>query len=50
MLQNIFQLIIQKKTGLYGYDYDFKVDYDSTNADDILNIQKYLTKKTYEIK
>ena len=34
-----------KKTGLNGYVYDFSVDYDSTNIDDIKNIHKYLMKK-----
>ena len=27
-----------KKTGLYGYVYDFSVDYDSIDIDDILDI------------
>ena len=35
-----------KKTGLYGYVYDFSVDYDDAIAvDDILDIPKYLMKK-----
>ena len=34
-----------KKTGLNGYVYDFSVDYDSTDIDDIINIHKYLMKK-----
>ena len=34
-----------KKTGLNGYVYDFKVDYDAIAIDDILNIHKYLMKK-----
>ena len=34
-----------KKTGLNGYVYDFSVDYDSTDIDDIKNIHKYLMKK-----
>ena len=33
-----------KKTGFNGYVYDFSVDYDSTNADDIKDIHKYLMK------
>ena len=37
------------KYGLYGYVYDFSVDYDSIGVDDILNIHKYLMKK-YDIK
>ena len=31
-----------KKTGLYGYIYDFSVDYHSINVADILDIRKYL--------
>ena len=27
---------MKKKTGLQGYVYDFSVDYDATNVDDIL--------------
>ena len=34
-----------KKIGLYGYVYDFKIDYDSTDVDYILDIHKYLMKK-----
>ena len=34
-----------KKTGLYKYVYDFSVDYDNINADDILDIYNYLMKK-----
>ena len=34
-----------KKTGLYGYLYDFSVDYDAIAFDNILNIHKYLMKK-----
>ena len=34
-----------KKTGFNGYIYDFSVDYDSINVDDILDIHKYLMKK-----
>ena len=34
-----------KKTGFYGYIYDFRVDYDSIDVDDIKNIYKYLMKK-----
>ena len=33
-----------KKTGLYGYVYDFSVDYNITGVDDILDIHKYLMK------
>ena len=34
-----------KKTGLNGYVYDFSVDYDSIDVDDIKDIHKYLMKK-----
>ena len=34
-----------KKTGLIGYVYDFRVDYDAIAVDDILDIHKYLVKK-----
>ena len=34
-----------KKTGFYGYVYEFCVDYDATAIDDILDIHKYLIKK-----
>ena len=34
-----------KKTGLNGYVYNFSVDYDAIEVDDILDIKKYLMKK-----
>ena len=34
-----------KDTGLNGYVYDFSVDYNATDVDDIKDIQKYLMKK-----
>ena len=34
-----------KKTGLNGYVYDFNVNYDAIEVDDIRDIQIYLTKK-----
>ena len=34
-----------KKTGFNRYVYDFRVDYDSTDVDDIKFIHKYLMKK-----
>ena len=33
-----------KKTGFNGYVYDFSVDYDSTDVEDILDIHKYSMK------
>ena len=34
-----------KDTGLSGYIYDFSVDYDTTDVDDIKDIHKYLIRK-----
>ena len=34
-----------KDTGLNGYVYDFSIDYDSTDVDNIKDIHKYLMKK-----
>ena len=34
-----------RKTGFNGYVYDFIVDYDSTDVDNIKDIHKYLMKK-----
>ena len=36
-----------KKTGFNGYIYEFSVDYDAINVDDILDIHKYLMKKKW---
>ena len=36
---------IIKKTGFNGYVYDFSVDYNVFDVDDIKNIHKYLMKK-----
>ena len=33
-----------KKTGFNGYAYDFSVDYDATDVDDILDIHNYVMK------
>ena len=33
-----------KKTGFSGYVYDFSVDYDATDVDDIVDIHIYLMK------
>ena len=35
-----------KNTGLNGYVYGFSVDYDPIAVDNILDIHKYLMKKT----
>ena len=34
-----------KKAGFTGYVYDFSVDYNVTDVDDIKDIHKYLMKK-----
>ena len=34
-----------KRTGFTGYFYDYNVDYDSTDVDDIKDIHKYLMKR-----
>ena len=34
-----------KRTGFNGHAYDFSVDYDATDVDDIKDIHKYLMKK-----
>ena len=34
-----------KKTGCNGYVYDFSVDYDATDVDDVVDILKHLMKK-----
>ena len=34
-----------KKTGFTGYVYDFSIDYEASNVDDIKDIRKYLMKK-----
>ena len=34
-----------KRTVFTGYVYDYSVDYDATNVDDIEEIHKYLMKK-----
>ena len=41
----IFLLIICKKTELYSHVYDFSVNYDRIDVDDILDIHKHLMKK-----
>ena len=38
-----------KKTGFKGYIYDFSVDYDATDVDDIKDIHKYLMKKKHSV-
>ena len=40
-----FSLDKMKNTRLFGYVYNFSVDYDAILVDDILNIHKYLMTK-----
>ena len=40
-----WSLVNMKKTGFNWYVYDFSVDYDATDVDDILDFYKYLMKK-----
>ena len=44
-ISTVFLLDNMKKTGLNGYIYDFSVDYNFIEVDDILDIHKYLMKK-----
>ena len=39
-----FSVDTMKRTGLRRYVYDFSVDYDRIDADDILHIHKYFMK------
>ena len=52
-LRNIWEDFFEdnmKKTGLFGYVYDFSVDYDAIAVDDVLGIHKYLMKKNGIVK
>ena len=41
----------KKKTiGFNGYIYDFSLDYDATDVDDIVDIHNYLMKKNSKCK
>ena len=47
-LQNIsedWSVDNMKKTGFHGYVYNFNVDYEATDVDDIWDIHNYLMKK-----
>ena len=47
-LENIYKdwsVDNMKKTGFNGYVYDFSVDYNATDVDDIKDIDKYSMKK-----
>ena len=45
MFSKDFSARNMKKTGFNGHFYDFSVDYDAINVDNILDIHKYLMKK-----
>ena len=45
MFQKIFQRVTWKKAGFNCHIYDFSIDYDATDVDDILDIHKHLMKK-----
>ena len=49
IFQKSFHLIKWKENGLYEYAYDFSVDYDNIEIDDILEIYKYL-RKNHDVK
>ena len=44
-ISNDWSIDNMKRTGFNGYVYDFRVDYNPTDVDDIKNIHKYLMKK-----
>ena len=44
-ISNAWSVDNMKKTEFNGYVYDFSVDYDATDVDDIVDIHKYLMKK-----
>ena len=46
IFNKILQLLTLKKAALYGYMYDFLVDFGNIDVDDITNIPKCLIKKT----
>ena len=44
-ISKYFSVDNMKNTGLNGYVYDFSVDYNITDTNNIINIHKYLMKK-----
>ena len=44
-ISNNWSIDNMKKLGFNGYVYDFSVDYDANDVDDLLDIHKYLVKK-----
>ena len=52
MFRKCFKRLVSRwyeKTGFNGYIYDFSVDYNVTNVNDIKDIHKYLIKKNVVI-
>ena len=47
--QKIFLADNAKMSGLYVMGYDFSVDYDNVNVDNIFDIHKYSMKNQYKI-
>ena len=45
-----YELLNMKKSGFYGYTYDFSVDCDNSNVSHITSIRKYLMKKYNTVK
>ena len=45
MLRKYFKRLVNRWYKFNRYVYDFSVDYDATDVDDIVNIHKYLMKK-----
>ena len=45
MSKDLLVYNMKKKTGFYGYVFDFRADYDAITADDILEIHNYSMKK-----
>ena len=48
--RNVFAVDNMKSSGLYGYIYDFNVDYRAITAGEIPDIHKYLMEKNNIIK
>ena len=44
LLVNVVKIYQFKETGMYGYIYNFSVDYDSIHVNDFSGIRKYINK------
>ena len=44
-VSKVFSAYNMKKIGIYGYAYDFSVDYDSIDVPDVLDIHQCLKEK-----